>query len=130
MGRKKDYSHPGLSFPQNHQQIFSEELKRKKVKEIERGLVGVTELSRVMNVSRSAIYKWIKKYSLTYEKRVNIIVESKSETRKLKVLQEELKEVHALLGQKQIEVEFYKKMVEIAGKELGFDLKKKYGTKL
>jgi len=33
------------------------------------------------------------------------------------------------LGQKQIEIEFHKKMVEIASEEVGIDIKKKFGSK-
>ena len=126
----KNYnSQKGMSYPQKIQQVFSDELKRSKVKEIEMGLIRVSELSRSLGVSQTSIYRWIKKYSITYNKRIQVVVESKSQTKKLEYLQEQLKEAHRLLGQKQIQLEFTEKMLELASKELGIDIKKKYGTK-
>lgn len=39
-------------YPQNSQLVFNESLKRQKVKEYEQGLVGVSDLSRSLGVSR------------------------------------------------------------------------------
>ncbi len=126
---KKQIPQSKLSYPQRIQQVFSTELKVKKVKEIEMGLIRVSELSRSLGVSQTSIYRWIRKYSLTYEKRTQVIVESKSETKKIKYLEEQLREAHRMLGEKQIQLEFTEKMLELASKELGVDLKKKYITK-
>ena len=38
-------------------------------------------------------------------------------------------ELEQVIGQKQILLEFQEKMMELASKEVGFDLKKKYGSK-
>ena len=113
----KNYnSQKGLSYPQKIQQVFSDELKRSKVKEIEMGLIRVSDLSRSLGVSQTSIYRWIRKYSITYNKRIQVVVESKSQTKKLEYLQEQLKEAHRLLGQKQIQLEFTEKMLELASK--------------
>lgn len=129
MKGKNHNSQKGMSYPQKIQQVFSEELKRRKVKEIEMGLIRVSDLSRSLRVSQTSIYRWIRKYSITYNKRIQVVVESKSQTKKLEYLKEQLKEAHRLLGQKQIQLEFTEKMLELASKELGIDIKKKYGTK-
>ncbi len=119
----------GSSPRKSTQRFFSEELKKRKVKEIEQGLIGVTDLSRSLDVSRSSIYKWLQKYSLTYTKTEKVIVESKSESKKVLLLQERIKELERIVEQKQLRLEFVEKMLELASEELGTDLKKKFSTR-
>ena len=114
---------------ERQRRYFSESFKRKKVSEIERNLTTVVQVSREYQVSRAAVYKWIYKYSRHLKKGTKQVVEMKSDTRKLQAMREKIKELEQLLGQKQIELEFHKKMVDIASEEVGFDIKKKYGSK-
>ena len=107
--------------------VFSEGFKKKKVKEIDRNQTNVSELSREYNVSRSAVYKWIYKYSAMRKKGVKQVVELKSDTHKIKVLQEKIKELERLVGQKQIQLEFKDKQIEIAEEMFGIEIKKKAG---
>jgi len=117
-------------YPQRQVRVFSEELKRKKVKEIEQGLLRICDLSREWKVSRTSIHKWVKKYSLSYEKETRLIMESKSETIKVKNLKAAKKEIEQLLGQKQIQIEFYEKLIELINEEYGIDVKKTFGKEL
>lgn len=103
---------------------FSESLKRSKVREYEQNLVTVAELSRMYQVSRTTVYKWIYRYSSLYHREERQIVEKKSDTRKIKDLEAKLKEMERMIGQKQIKIDFYEKMIEIAEEDLGIDLKK------
>ena len=129
MVKKRSYPQLSGSYaPKSRRRYFSEELKRRRVRELEQGLVGVSELARSMGVSRSAIYKWLYKYSITYQRQEVMIVESKSEAKKVLLLKERIKYLEQMLGQKQIKLEFTEKMLELASEELGVDLKKKFGT--
>mgnify|MGYP007108819566 CR=1 FL=1 len=58
-----------------------------------------------------------------------MVVESKSDTRKLLHLKEHIKELEQLIGQKQIKIDFLEKMIELAQEEYGIDIKKKVSTK-
>lgn len=107
---------------------FSTEFKRRKVKEIEQGKTTISQLSQAYEVTDTAIYQWMKKYA-NKEKPERTIVESKSDTTKILALEKKVAELERLLGQKQIHLEFQEKMIEIAEKEYGVDIKKKYGTK-
>jgi transposase len=107
---------------------FSEAFKRRKVREIEQGLIRVSELSRTYEVSTSAIYKWLRKYSQSYAKQIRQIVEIKSDTRKIEALQAKIRELERLVGQKQIELEFKDKMIELAEQIYQVDIKKKLGS--
>jgi transposase-like protein len=109
---------------------FSIALKRKKVKEIEQRLVTVQEVSRALEVSRSAVYKWLRKYSVIYEKQIHVIVESKSESKQVLLLKAQVAELERMLGQKQIQLDHQDIMFEQASKALGVDIKKTFGTPL
>jgi transposase len=108
---------------------FSEDFKRKKVHEIDRLLISIAEVCRQYEVSKSAVYKWIYKYSLMRKKGLKTVVEAKSDTAKIKALKEQIDELEKLLGQKQFQIEFLKKQMDIASEELGIDLKKKHSSK-
>lgn len=104
---------------------FSEAFKRKKVEELDKKLITVGELCRVYEVSAPAVYKWIYKYSVMRKKGVKLVVESESDTAKIKALQQHICELEQLLGQKQFEVDFMKKQMGIISEKYGVDFKKK-----
>ena len=110
---------------QRKQRYFSEEFKRKKVEEIERGVSRVGQISSTYQVSRVAIYKWIYKYSLMRKKGIRMVVEQQSDTAKIEALRKRVAELEQLLGQKQFQIEFMEKQFEIAKDQYGVDLKKK-----
>ena len=108
---------------------FSESFKRKKVREIERNLTTVREISREYEVSTTAVYKWLYKYSTLRKHGLRQIIEPMSDTKKIKELKAKIKELEQLVGQKQIQLEFKEKMIEIAEQMYHIDIKKKLGTK-
>jgi transposase-like protein len=109
---------------------FSESFRQSKVKEIDRNLTTVAAVCRDYEVSRSAVYKWIYKYSLYRKRQIRQIIEPMSDTQKIKELQAKIKELERLVGQKQIQLEFKDKMIEIAEEMYRVDIKKKLGSKL
>ena len=108
---------------------FSEEFKKKKVKDLENNLITVTELSRTYHVTRSSIYKWIYKYSIMTKKQHRQVVEPKSDTKKIQLLEERIKELEQAVGQKQMMIDFKEKMIEIAEETYNIDIKKKFASK-
>lgn len=108
---------------------FSDEFKRKKVREIEQKSTTIAEVSRQYEVREANVSKWIKKYSSNYMKGVRVIVESESDTTKIALLEKKLAELERLVGQKQIRLEFYEKMIELAEEQYQVDIKKKFGEK-
>jgi len=104
---------------------FSEGIKKKCVRDIEQNLSTVIEISREYEVSRSAVYNWIYQYSSHLKKGVKQVLEPMSDTRKIKELKEKVKELERMVGQKQIQVEFYEKMIELTEQDLGIEIKKK-----
>ena len=112
------------------QRSFSEDFKRKKIRELEKNFTTVTEISKTYSVSRASVYKWIYKYSAMAKKQVKQVVEAKSDTQKIKALEERIKELERIVGQKQLLLEFKDKMIEIAEATYNVDIKKKVGSKL
>jgi transposase-like protein len=106
--------------------IFSDELKKAAVKDIEKGRVNVSGVMREYDVSSTTVYKWIKKFSTYLQSSQTMVVEMKSEQYKSRELAQKVKELEAAVGRKQMEIDYLEKLLEIAGKELKMDLKKSF----
>lgn len=119
-----------LSVSERRNRSFSADFKRKKVSELERNLVSVSELCREYQISRTSVYRWTYLYSRMKKKGVKQVVEAKSDSRKLLELKEQIKELQRIVGEKQILLEFKEKMIELAEDEYGVDIKKKFSGKL
>lgn len=125
MKYKQDFK---MSAEERRRRTFSEGFKRQKVREIISRKVTATAISKAYEVSQAAIYKWIDLYS-GKQKPERTIVESKSDTSKILALQKRIAELERALGQKQIQLEFKDKMIELAEDVYKVDIKKKFGTK-
>jgi len=112
------------------QRHFSDDFKKSKVRELEKRITSIPDICRTYAVSRAAVYKWIYKYSPMAKKQVKVVVEAKSDTQKIKALEDRIKELERIVGQKQLLIEFKDKMIEIAEATYGVDIKKKVGSKL
>ncbi len=106
--------------------FFNETFKRSKVSEIERNILSVSELCKEHQVSRTAVYKWIYKYSLMRKREHKQVVEPESETRKVLLLKQEVSELQRVIGEKQLKMDFLEKVIELAEAEYGLDIKKKF----
>jgi transposase len=109
---------------------FSVDFKKKRIQELENNLVTVSEICKTHKVSRTSVYKWLYKYSHMAKKQLRQVVEAKSDTKKIQLLQDQVKELERIIGQKQILIDFQDKMIEIAESTYEVDIKKKLGTKL
>jgi transposase-like protein len=108
--------------------VFSDELKRKIVKEFEKGEITIKEISNFYQVNVSAIYKWIYKYSRYQKKSIQIVEMTKSSTQKIKDLEFRIKDLERAVGQKQMNIDFLEKMIDIAKDEYDIDIKKNSST--
>jgi transposase-like protein len=104
---------------------FSEDFKRKKVAELAKRQTRLCDICREYEVSATAVYKWVYKYSLMKKKGIKMVVEAESDTTRLKALRDHIAELEQLLGKKQFEIDFLQKQLELAGDQYGIDLKKK-----
>lgn len=107
---------------------YSEELKKELVSLFEKGKFSVPQLEKLYGICNVTIYQWIYKYSTFNEKGFRVIEMKQSSISKLKELEQKVKELERVVGQKQIKIEYLEKMIEIAKEELNIDIKKKYNT--
>lgn len=118
---------PTIKVIQRHRR-YSEDYKRSLVKEFERGIYSVQQLSRLHGIRQQVIYNWIYKFS-TFNSKSSQIVEMKdSSSAKLKALEEKVRELERAVGRKQIQIDYLEKMIDLAKDELDIDIKKNYGT--
>ena len=68
------------------------------------------------------------KYGQNYMKGVKTIVESESDTVQIATLKARLAELERIIGQKQVQLDFKEKMIELAEEVYGVDIKKKFAT--
>lgn len=114
----------------NSRRIFSEDFKKLRVKEYESGKFTLAELSRLHGVSLGIVYRWVHKYSTYNKKSCKIVEMDESSTKKVKEMENRIKELERIVGQKQLKIDFLEKMIEIADEDFNIDIKKKSNTKL
>jgi transposase len=113
----------------SYNRYFSNNFKQKRVRELESNLVSIADICKTYHVSRTSVYRWIYKYSSMAKKDVKQVVEAKSDTKKIQLLEERVKELERALGQKQMLIDIKDKMIEIAEETYEIDIKKKLASK-
>lgn len=108
--------------------IFSEDIKRKAVKDLTSKRTTMRSLMNEHQISHQTVYQWLYKYSPYHEQKCTLVVQMKSEETKNSELQKRLAELERTIGQKQLEIDFLNKLLEVGSLELGFDLKKNFST--
>ena len=109
--------------------IFSKELRKEIIRDIEQGKITVSQACREYSVGSTSIYRWIEKFSHNLQLGTVLVMQKKSEANQKEELLKKIKDLEAALGRKQLELEVQEKIIEIASAELGIDIKKKYVTK-
>ena len=108
--------------------VYSEEFKREIVSLFESGTHSVYQLEKLYGLSNPMIYRWIYKFSTFNEKGQRVVEMKASDTQKLKELEQKIKSLEQIVGQKQIQIEYLEKMIDIAKDELNIDIKKNSST--
>lgn len=108
---------------------FSEEFKRAKIKELEQKQITIPKLVTLYGICRQTVYNWLYQYSTHYKQGTRLVVELESESKKTERLLQRACELERIIGQKQLEIDYLNKLIEISSDELGLDLKKNFSTK-
>lgn len=103
---------------------YSEEFRRSRVKEFERGTFSVGQLSRLYGMCEQSVYRWIEKYSDMPKKNAVIVEVPNSQSARLQGLERKVAELERALGQKQILLDYQVCMLEYL-EGTGIDVKKK-----
>jgi len=107
---------------------FSEDLKIKIVSFYEKGEYSVPELEKIYDISNALIYRWIYKYSALNKKGIQVVEMKDSQQNKIKELENKVKELERAVGQKQINIDYLSKMIDLATEEYDIDIKKNSNT--
>lgn len=118
-----------LTSKERRNRYFSETFRKKKVSEIERNISTISEISKEYQVSKTAIYNWVYKYSAMHKKGLKQVIEAESDTRKLQELKDQIKELEQIIGRKQLQIDFQQRVIEMAEEEYQVDIKKKFGER-
>ena len=101
---------------------FSEDFRKQKVRELDKKVTTIAEICKVYEVSQTAVYKWIYKYSAMRKKSAKMVVEAQSDTARIQALKQHIEELEQLVGQKQFEIELLRKQMKIASDQYGVDI--------
>ncbi len=112
------------------QRVFSEALKKQIVRDLVAKRISLQQVVLEHQVSRTSVYRWLYRYSPVHERKRTLVVQMESEEQKNYELQQRLAALERIVGQKQLEIDFLNKLLEIGSKELGFDLKKSFSSPL
>jgi transposase len=108
--------------------VYSEAFKGELVRLFESGKYSVTQLETLYGVTHAVIYRWIYRYSQLNQAGSRIVEMKQSDTDKVKQMEQRIKDLERMLGQKQIKIDFLETMIEVAEEELKIDIKKKSST--
>ena len=108
----------------NRNRYFSEAFRKAKAEAIFHGKLSIKDAVALYGVSRTTIYKWLHLYT-TVEKNTKTVLQMDSEEQRTKELLIKVAELERVIGQKQLEIDYLDKLIELSGNDLGIDLKKK-----
>lgn len=107
---------------------FSTEFKKEKVLLIEQGKLKVSEVSKMYEVTQTAVYKWLLKYSKSYSKTERLVVEKISEEAKTLDLMRKVAELERVIGKQQLQIIYKEAVIQSASELIGEDIEKKYSS--
>ncbi|MDD2796922.1 MAG: transposase [Dysgonamonadaceae bacterium] len=103
---------------------FSEDFKLKIVKGYESGEFSVVEMAKIYDISYQTIYNWIYKYSKYNKQSIQVVEMKDSQAHKIKQMEARIKELERAVGQKQMNIDYLEKMIELAKENYDIDIKK------
>jgi transposase len=109
-----------------YNRTFSTALKQKIVSDFEKNKVTIAEICDLYGVTKTSVYKWIYKYSLSYQSNTKTVVQMESEAQKNKDLYQENTNLLRIIGQKQVELDYLHQLIAQASSALEIDLKKNF----
>lgn len=111
-----------------HVRNYSEDFKLKLVKEYESGENSVSDICKIYDIAPQSIYNWIYRYSRYNKKSIQVVEMKDSQANKIKELEARIKELERAVGQKQMNIDFLEKMIELADEHFKIDIKKNSET--
>ena len=130
MSKTKSESKKSTILKIRQRRNFSKEFKLEKVHELTSGLYSISSFCKLWGISLVTAYRWIYQYSPQYKQGTVMVIQKESEAAKTDELLSKVAELERLIGQKQMQLDYLEKLVELASKEYGIDIKKNFNVKL
>lgn len=130
MGKKKVKGNQSTALKIRQRRIFSDTFKREKVNEIVSGNYTISSFCKLWDVSSTSVYRWVEEYTPEHKKRTTMVVQKDSENTKTDELTQKVAKLEQALGQKQMQLDYLEKLVELVSKEYDVDVKKNFSAKL
>jgi len=113
-----------MTVEERRRRRFTESFKKEQVEKIESGEVTVEEVSRLYEVQRRNVRKWLEKYGL---KKIpdQIIISTSKDYNRVKDLEKEVLKLKQIIADQQIELIKTKSIVLLAEEKLGTSFEKK-----
>lgn len=103
---------------------FSEEFRKEQVKLIESGKLTIGEVSRLYEVKRDNVRRWLLKHG-KQELPGRILISSIKEVDRIKELERENRRLKELIGSQQVELVYKDELLKLARERLGDGFEKK-----
>ena len=107
---------------------YSESFKRARVLEYESGSLSARQISALYKVSFQSVYRWISEYSIFPSKGIIVVEQSESTSDKVRQLELQISKLKEALGDKVLELEFYKELISQAEQHHGIEIEKNNDT--
>jgi transposase-like protein len=103
---------------------FSEDFRKEQVRIIEAGEMTIGEVSRLYEVKRESVRKWLVKYG-TKPVTQQFVLHTSSDVNRIKDLESQVKQLQELIGRLHVEMVYKNELIELAKETLGPDFEKK-----
>jgi predicted RNase H-like nuclease (RuvC/YqgF family) len=83
---------------------------------------------KIYDISYQTIYNWIYKYSKYNKQSIQVVEMKDSQAHKITQMEARIKELEQAVGQKQMNIDYLEKMIELAKEHYDIDIKKNSST--
>jgi transposase-like protein len=117
-----------MTVEERRRRRFSEEFRKEQVRLIEIEELTIADVSRLYQVKRASIKRWLAKYS-TKELPSQIIIQTQAEVNRIKELERQSTHLKKVIGEQQLELLYLRECLALAKERVGEDFEKKIKRK-
>jgi len=112
-----------MTSKERHQRRFSETFRREQVSKIESGELTIADVSRLYEVRRNSVKRWVDKFGI--QPCGGVVIQTREEINRIKDLERKNAHLEQLLGQQQVKLRYFEECLSVAREQLGSDFEKK-----
>lgn len=113
-----------MTVEERQRRRFSETFRKEQVALIERGERTIGEVSRLYEVKRASVRRWLKNYG-SQDLPQQIVIQSQEEVNRVRELEQQSAHLKKVIGEQQVELLYLRECLLLAKERLGADFEKK-----